>query len=198
MKILMTLFLLCLLLPNQAWAGPSYQEDEMEYGFSRPLKVVSKMSNGFRFDIVTPEQSVKVLGSDVYYSDSSNYGDTYLVAWPPIDDTGIMRRESVYITRLRSDDVHFIDNGPLADDYIIIREWSGGASCCSIVHAFQTKPEFKKLIEHDNDFFDMPTIPIGEHEIELHENPESYPSSHSQLKYNPKVFDLRKQEWKEF
>ena len=195
MKILIALFLLSYLVPFQSWAGPSYQDANMEFDFPRPLKVISKASNGFRFEIVTPREPEKILGTDSFGSNSSWYGDEYLIVWPPIGGAEDWPSEPVYIKRLHSSDTSFIENGPLSIDYVVIREWSGGVSCCSIVQVFQTKPEFKKLIEHNNDFFDVPTIPIGEHKIELHENPPSYPSSHALLKYNPRVFNLRKQEW---
>jgi len=194
----MALVVLNLLLPSQSWAGPSLKDLEMEYEFQRPLKVDSKMSNEFRFDIVTPKDVESILGNDIFASNSSGYGDQYLIVWPPINEAEDWPSEPVYIKRLKSWSAEFLENGPLSEDYIIIREWSGGTSCCFIIHAFQTKPEFKKLIEHNNDFFDRSTIPAGEHEIELHENPLSYPSSHALLKYNPRLFNLKTMEWKMF
>lgn len=197
-NISMALVVLHLLLPNHAWAGPSLKDLEMEFEFHRPLIVVSKMSNGFRFDIVTPKVSETILGKDIFASNSSWYGDQYLIVWPSINEADDWPSEPVYIKRLKSHSVYFIENGPLSDGYVVIREWSGGASCCFIIQVFRTKPEFKKLIEHNNDFFDRSTIPAGEHEIELHKNPLSYPSSHALLKYNPRLFNLKTLEWKTY
>ena len=189
---------LTLLMVLPAMGGPSLKDSEMEYEFQRPLKVVSKMSNEFRFDIVTPKASETILGKDSFASNSSWYGDEYLIVWPPFNEAGDWPSEPVYIKRLRTSSTEFVKNGPLSEDYVVIRESSGGASCCFIIHAFQTKPEFKKLIEHNNDFFDRSTIPAVEHEIELHKNPLSYPSSHALLKYNPRLFNLKTLEWKTY
>jgi len=194
--VLGTLALLNLLFPNHSWAGPSLKDITFEYEFQRPLKVVSKMSNGFRFDIVTPKDPQRRLGKDYDNSNSSRYGDEYLIVWPPLNEAEDWPSEPVYIKRLRSEGVKFISNGPLSDDYVVIREWDGGGSCCFIIQAFQTKPKFKKLIEHNNDFFDGTTIPVGKYEIELHKDPPPNPSSHAALKYTPRLFNLKKGEWK--
>ncbi len=193
---LVAFVLLNLPISNQTWAGPSYQDTNMEYDFPRPLKVVTKLSNGYRFEIVTPKQSEEILGQSLYGSNSSWFGDEYLIVWPPIGEAEDWPREPIYMRRLRSREIVFIENGPLSSDYVIIKEWSGGASCCSIIQAFQTKPEFKKLIEHNNDFYEDTIIPVGEHEIELHETPLSFSGSHSSLKYNARVFNLKMLEWK--
>ena len=197
-NIPIALVILPLLLPNQSWAGPSLKDIDMEYEFERPLKVVSKIHNGFRFEIVTPKESEKILGKDFYASNSSWYGDQYLIVWPPLNEAEDWPNEPVYIKRLKSHSVNFVNNGPLSENFVVIREWSGGGSCCFIIQAFQTEPKFKKLIEHNNDFFDETTIPVGEHEIELHKAPLSYPSSHVELKYNPRLFNLKTLEWKKF
>ena len=80
---LVAFVLLSLPISNQTWAGPSYQDANMEYDFPRPLKVITKLSNGYRFEIVTPKQSEKVLGQNLYGSNSSWFGDEYLIVWPP-------------------------------------------------------------------------------------------------------------------
>lgn len=127
-SILSAVVLLNLLIPIHSWAGPSYQDANMEYDFPRPLKVISKVSNGFRFEIVTPKEPEKIIGKDNFGSNSSWYGDEYLIVWPPIGDAEDWPNEPVYIKRLRSSDISFVENGPLSKDYIIIREWSSEAS----------------------------------------------------------------------
>ena len=181
--------------PNQTLAGPSLSDVQMEYDFPRPLTVVSKDSNGYRFDIVTPKKPNVVLGKDYYASNSSWYGDRYLIVWPPLNNADDWPSKPVHIKRLKSYAVEFIKNGPLSEDYVLIREQTGGRSCCSIIHAYRTSPKFKKLIAHNNDFFDGSVIPASEHEIELHDNRKPYTSSHVQLKYHPRKFNLKTLAW---
>ena len=83
----------------------------------------------------------------------------------------------------------------LSNDYVVIREHTGGASCCFIVHAFQTKPTFKKLLEHNNDFFDMTEVIHGEHTLELHKEPLFSVGSSAHPKYNPGIFNLKNNDW---
>lgn len=87
----------------------------------------------------------------------------------------------------------------LSKDYLIFKEWTGGGSCCLVFHVFQTKPTFKKLLEHNNDFFDATEIVIGPHQLELHRYKEHLqPSSiqpHVNLRYNPSIYDLKQNRW---
>lgn len=90
----------------------------------------------------------------------------------------------------------------LSKDYKIFREWSGGNSCCLIFHVFQTKPVFKKILQHSNDFFDATEIVVGPHLLEFHRyDLKKQPNhlkglfAHFGLKYNPSIFDLKKRCW---
>ena len=83
----------------------------------------------------------------------------------------------------------------LSDDYVVLREHSGGDSCCLIIHAFQTKPKFKKILEHNNKNFDMTEVIQGEHTIELHKEPFFSVGSSAELKYNASIYNLKENDW---
>jgi len=57
----------------------------------------------------------------------------------------------------------------------------------------------KKLLEHNNDFFDATEIVIGPHQLELHRYKEHLQPSgiqpHVNLRYNPSVYDLKQNSW---
>ena len=101
---------------------------------------------------------------------------------------------------LRSSSVRFLNkskSNKLSDDFVVMREHTGGTSCCFIIHAFQTTPKFKKILTHNNDFFDMTEVIQGEHILELHKEPFFLigPFSHAGLKYNPSIYNLKKNDW---
>jgi len=171
--------------PQTASAGPS--SEDMDYSVTRPLKVVTKVSNGIRFDVITPLAHTNVEGGQ----DSFWYTDELIV----IRD--LKTGKVLHAEHPASGNVTFVKSKKLSSDYVVIREWSGGASCCLIIHAYQTRPEFKKVLEHNNDFFDRTELVVGETTLELHKEPAINfgPSSHSQLKYNPAKFDLKTGKW---
>jgi len=49
---------------------------------------------------------------------------------------------------LKSEKVEFVGTGRLSENFVVIKEWSGGGSCCYLITAFQTLPTFKILLEH--------------------------------------------------
>lgn len=92
-----------------------------------------------------------------------------------------------------------IESELISEKFVVVREWSGGASCCLIIHVFQTKPELRKILEHNNDFFDATELVHAQDKLELHKTTwwttmMSGPS-HADLRYNPHIFDLRTGEW---
>jgi hypothetical protein len=131
--------------------------------------IVSKVRNSISFNIDTNIQLLKV--SDL--------------------KTG----KVIHAAALKSDGVKFIENTMLSEDYIVIREWTGGASCCFIVHAFQTKPTFKKLLEHNNEYFDSSELIVGKTKLGLHKEPFISIGGGAHPKYNPAIFDLKTGDW---
>jgi hypothetical protein len=150
---------------------------------------MTKASNNIRFDIIAPETPhMDVAGGE----NASWYSDELLIV-RKIDNGKIL-----YSRELKSENVEFLGTGRLSDDFVVIKEWSGGISCCLLISAFQTLPRFKILLEqHNNDFFDGTEIIAGPAKLELHRMDEDapYPASHSELQYSPAFFDLRRGNW---
>jgi uncharacterized protein len=89
----------------------------------------------------------------------------------------------------------------LSEDIVIINEWGGRGSCCYIVHAFQTKPKFKRLLRHNNKLFDPDASIVGKDTIELYDQSDTYDDtskSRDKLVYTPTQFDLRNERWGTF
>jgi hypothetical protein len=166
------------------WAGPS--PEDMNYSIDRPLKIITKVSNGTRFDLILPTEPFLK-----NHNMASWYQDQLLV----IRD--VKSGQVQHTQTLKSDNVTFVSDKQLSSDFVVISEWSGGASCCLIVHVYQTKPSFEKLLEHNNDFFDSTDLVAGPNKLELYKKPWrfKYPASHAQLKYTPRIFDLRLGLW---
>ena len=176
---------LSLVLPIQVFAGPS--AEDLDYSVIRPLVVTTKISNGLRFDVITPKSFALEDRQEAGW-----YSDELLVV--RVIKTG----ELLHAQPLKSSGIEFLKGAKskkLSNDYVVIREHTGGASCCFIVHAFQTKPAFKKLLEHNNDFFDMTEVIHGEHTLELHKKPLFSVGSSTHPKYNPGIFNLKKNGW---
>ncbi len=176
---------LSLVLPMHVFAGPS--AEDLDYGVIRPLVVTTKISNGLRFDVITPKSFALEDRQEAGW-----YSDELLVV--RVIKTG----ELLHAQPLKSSGIEFLKGAKskkLSNDYVVIREHTGGASCCFIVHAFQTKPKFKKLLEHNNDFFDVTEVIHGEHTLELHKEPLFSVGSSAHPKYNPGIFNLKKNDW---
>ena len=178
---------LSLVLPMQVFAGPS--AEDLDYGVIRPLVVTTRISNGLRFDVITPKSFALEDRQEAGW-----YSDELLIV--RVVKTG----ELLHAQPLKSSGIEFLKGAKskkLSNDYVVIREHTGGASCCFIVHAFQTKPKFKKILTHNNDFFDMTEVIQGEHILELHKEPFFLigPFSHAGLKYNATIYNLKKNDW---
>jgi hypothetical protein len=153
------------------------------------LKVVSKISNGIRFDVITPVDSANILE---HGEETSWYSDELFIV------RSLDTLEILHARATDSDDwIEFVESDLLSDDYVIVKEWSGGFSCCEIVHAYQTKPVFKEiLIGYENGLFNVKVV--SKNQIELHVYNEDGPNSDQYPKfwvYNPQVLDLRTGEW---
>ncbi|MBT5875758.1 MAG: hypothetical protein HOH43_20200 [Candidatus Latescibacteria bacterium] len=179
-----SLVLVLITFAAPAWAGPS--AENMDYSVVRPLKIFTKVSNGIRFDIVKPADTFLKNGDMADW-----YTDQVLIV------RNVKSGQVLHSQTLKSDKVSFVIDERLSKDFIVIKEWSGGASCCLIVHAYRTRPSFKKLLEHDNNFFDRTDLIAGSDRLVLYKESVFfiYPSSHSQLKYTPAVFNLRRNRW---
>jgi hypothetical protein len=95
--------------------------------------------------------------------------------------------------------VDVIEDVTLSKDFFVLRQWSGGASCCWVVQAFRTKPSFKLVLNHENDHFKPDKFVVGKDTLELY-NPDSdkYSDprrSHASLVYEPIHLDLRSEKW---
>tara|TARA_A100001011_G_scaffold22931_1_gene22931 strand:+ start:316 stop:891 length:576 start_codon:yes stop_codon:yes gene_type:complete len=174
-----------LMLAAPAKAGPS--AEDLDYRVIRPLVVTTKISNGLRFDVITPKSFALEDRQEAGW-----YSDELLIV--RVVKTG----ELLHAQPLKSSGIEFLKGAKskkLSNDYVVIREHTGGASCCFIIHAFQTTPKFKKLLEHNNDFFDMTEVIHGEHTLELHKEPLFSVGSSAHPQYNPGIFKLKKNGW---
>ena len=161
-----SLFAVSLLLPFQVFAEPSAKY--IDYSVVRPLVVTTKISNSLRFDVITSQSFPFTDLPQKRYYEAGWYSDELLIV--RVIKTG----ELLHAQPLKSSSIMFLEGSntkKLSDDYVVLREHSGGASCCLIIHAFQTKPEFKKILEHNNEYFDMGEVIHGEHTLELHKEP---------------------------
>ena len=152
--------------------------------FIEPRKVDFRAANGIGF-LVTQNKEVGQeewedidATLEIYSSDSSH----------PLETVAIGSRY-----------YEFLEDDNLSQDIVVIRAHLGGASCCYIIHAFQTKPVFKRLLEHDNNFFSSNLRFVGKDLIELFDN-NSFEYSHpsevrASLIYKPIHYDLRNDRW---
>ena len=152
--------------------------------FAEPRKVDFRAANGIGF-LITQNKEV-------------GQGE-----WDDIDTTlTIYSSESslpIETVKFGSRHYEFLEGDNLSKDIVVIRSYEGGASCCYIIHAFQTKPVFKRLLKHHNDFFSSDLRIVGKDIIELYDggSPEyNHPSkAHANLIYEPILFDLRNDRW---
>ena len=172
------------LISITAYAGPIESECQ------RPENnVKTKIINGLRFDLFGRKAGI-LMDSQKCNWDDGNF----------LKVTVVKTDELLHAQPLRSSSVRFLNkskSNKLSDDFVVMREHTGGASCCFIIHAFQTKPKFKKILTHNNDFFDMTEVIQGEHILELHKEPFFLigPFSHAGLKYNATIYNLKKNDW---
>ena len=181
-KLNVILFLF-LMSASHAAAGPS--PEDMDYSISRTERMDTEVRNGYRFDFIRPiKPNFDIPGGQ----NASWYGDELIVV------RKIGSGEVVYARSLKSDNVEILSDG-LSDDYLVMREYSGG-SCCFWISAFRTKPSFELILMHNNDYFDMSNVINGEHTIELHRDPFIQIGGGAHPEYNPKLFDLKTGRWK--
>ena len=185
-----SLFVSALMLPFQTFADSSVKY--LDYSVVRPLEITTKISNGLRFDLITSQTTpFKDLPQNRYYQ-AGWYGDELLVV--RMVKTG----ELLHAQPLKSSSIMFMEGSnskKLSDDYVVLREHSGGASCCLIIHAFQTAPNFKKVLEHNNKYFDMTEVIHGGHMLELHKEPFFSGGSSAPPEYNAAIFNLKENGW---
>ena len=188
MKSFFTLLIILFLstsIQANSFAGPS--AEDLDYGVIRPLIVTTRLSNGLRFDVITPKSFTLKDRQEARW-----YSDNLLIV--RVIKTG----ELLHAQPLKSNSIKFLEGSApqnLSSDYVVIREHTGGASCCFIIHAFQTKDKFKKLLEHNNDFFDMTEVIHGEHTLELHKEPFFSVGSSAQPEYSAGIFNLKENDW---
>ncbi len=188
--LITSLFAVSLMLRCQAFAGPL--AEHLDFSIVRPLVVTTKISNGLRFDVITSQSfPFKDLPKNRYY-EAGWYGDELLVV--RLVNSG----ELLHTQPLKSSSIVFLEGSnskKLSDDYVVIREHSGDISCCLIIHVFQTKPKFRKLLEHNNEHFDMTEVIHGEHTLELHKKSIFSGGSLAHSGYNANIFNLKENDW---
>jgi hypothetical protein len=179
---------LCL-IPFQsgnAFAGPN--TGDLNHTYPRPLKVESKISYGVRFDVITPKEPQTGLK---YGEDSSWYSDELFIA------RSLETKEVLHAHASGDGDwTEFVESDLLSDDYVLVKEYSGGFTCCWIIYAFKTSPFKEILIGYSNYNFDVKIV--SKNQIELHVFNDANPNtaySPRFWKYNPQVFDLRTGKW---
>ena len=186
----LSLFVLSLSQPSHVFSEPS--AEYLDYNVVRTLLVTTKISNGLRFDVITPQTlPFEDLPQNRSY-EAAWYSDELLVV------RTVKTGKLLHAQTLKSSSIMFLEgfnSKKLSDDYVVLREHSGGASCCLIIHAFQTKPKFKKILEHNNKNFDMTEVIQGEHTIELHKEPFFSVGSSAELKYNASIYNLKENDW---
>ena len=179
MKTLSLLITLLLSL-SYAYAG----DDRIDLDAERYLKVNSKVSNGYRFDLIEPKDfyAPRTDGTTV---EATNYNDSRLIV---TKDDG---KELVF-TELVSYQPSFDNNEVLSVDYVLLRSMTGGGACCYEVAVYSTKPTFKKIYEKV-----LPaakTQVVGPHKINVMKssiwNTAAIPRS--QYHYDDKIVDLER------
>ncbi len=133
MKTLSLLTALLLSL-SDTYAG----DDRVDLDVERYLKVNSKVSNGYRFDIIEPKEFY-VTSSDGTRLEATNYNDSRLIVTKDIG------KELVFIESL-SFQPSFDKNEVLSTDYVLLRSFTGGGACCYQIAVYRTNPTLEKNI----------------------------------------------------
>jgi hypothetical protein len=162
-----------------AYAG----DDRIDLDAERYLKVNSKLSNGYRFDLIEPKDfyAPRTDGTTV---EATNYNDSRLIV---TKDGG---KELVF-TESVSYQPSFDNNEVLSTDYVLLRSMTGGGSCCDEVAVYRTNPTFKKIYEKV-----LPAAKaevVGPHKINVMKssiwNTAAIPRS--KYRYDDKIIDLK-------
>ena len=175
----LTLLATLLLSLSHVYAG----DDRIDLDTERYLKVNSKLSNGYRFDLIEPKDfyAPRTDGTTV---EATNYNDSRLIV---TKDGG---KELVF-TESVSYQPSFDNNEVLSTDYVLLRSMTGGGSCCYEVAVYRTNPTFKKIYEKV-----LPAAKaevVGPHKINVMKssiwNTAAIPRS--QYRYDDKIIDLK-------
>jgi hypothetical protein len=171
---------------GQASAGPS--PEDMDYSVNRPLTVATTVKGQYRFDVIGPAKpELNVPNGE----NSSWYSDEILIV------RKIATNEVMLSRGLKSVQVNFMSDG-LSDEFMVMTEWSGGASCCLLVSAFRLTDEFEIVLDrHNNKQFDEVFIIAGKNKIKIYketmEKIDNKPKS--KQNYSPRIFNLNSGEW---
>ncbi len=114
-------------------------DDRIDLDAERYLKVNSKVSNGYRFDLIEPKEFYATR-SDGTVVEATNYNDSRLIV---TKDDG---KELVFTENV-SYQPSFDNNEVLSTDYVLLRSMTGGGACCYEVAVYRTNPTFKKIYE---------------------------------------------------
>ena len=162
-----------------AYAG----DDRIDLDVERYLKVNSKVSNSYRFDLIEPKEFYATR-SDGTIVEATNYNDSRLIV---TKDDG---KELVFAENV-SYQASFDNNEVLSTDYVLIRSMTGGGSCCDEVTVYLTNPTFKKIYEKV-----LPAAKaqvVGMHKINVMKSSDNNTADmpFSDWRYDDKIVDLK-------
>jgi len=175
---------------NQHPSEEKKPELASDFDYSRPryLEIRTKISNGIRFDLITRSREIDQLSDH-----PSSYQDDMLV----IREDGFGKFLHAAPIGFTTGPVHaeFIAGPDLSEQFVIIREWTGGASCCYVHYVYTTEPELRRILRRETDFHASENPIVGKDKFEIHsnKNPTFTSKSHAGYQYNPEVIDLHKQ-----
>ena len=122
---------------------------KLDYSVSRPLEIESRYINGYRFDIIRPQESNKnITGDHELQMVAEHYQDNLLLIRKVISNSDfpiILSENTIGWFSFYPPNKIIKNMGDNVRGYIALKEWSGG----SVVtfHVYVTKPKFKKIKE---------------------------------------------------
>ena len=175
----LTLLATLLLSLSHVYAG----DDRIDLDVERYLKVNSKVSNGYRFDLIEPKEFYATR-SDGTVVEATNYNDSRLIV---TKDGG---KELVFTENV-SYQPSFDNNEVLSTDYVLLRSMTGGGACCYEVAVYRTNPTFKKIYEKV-----LPAAKaqvVGPHKINVMKSSDNNTADmpFSDWRYDDKIVDLK-------
>ena len=143
MKSLLAIGLLLAQLTAPTWAGPS--SEDLDYSFSRPLLVETRLVNGIFFEIISPKDRFANFEGVPYMAEM--YTDNLLMI-SGHTDSGLIethRTEGSFSFDVMDEIEEKF--GKNEEGYVIVKEWGGGRDMT--YHVYATKEGFKQILRAD-------------------------------------------------